>query len=83
MQRYFLIFSIIFLSYLLLINYNPPQEETNSDKSLIDSEYSQLIQEEAFVSKDFIFKDLIAVSWANELINKKRNKNNILLNLIF
>lgn len=57
MQRYFLIFSIIFLSYLLLINYNPPQEESISDSVLNDSEYSQLIQEEAFVSRDDIIED--------------------------
>ena len=42
---------------MLLINYNPPQEETNFDKSSIDSEYSQLIQEEAFVSRDDIIED--------------------------
>ena len=29
-----------------------------------------------FVSKDFIFRDLIAVSWAIEFTNRKRNKNN-------
>ena len=57
MQRYFLIFSIIFLSYLLLINYNPPQEESIFDSVLNDSEYSQLIQEEAFVSRDDIIED--------------------------
>ena len=57
MQRYFLIFSIIFLSYLLLINYNPPQEESLVQSSLNDSEYSQLIQEEAFVSRDDIIED--------------------------
>ena len=57
MQRYFLIFSIIFLSYLLLINYNPPQEESSFDRTLNDSEYSQLIQEEAFVSRDDIIED--------------------------
>ena len=34
MQRYFLIFSIIFLSYLLLINYNPPVQESISENIL-------------------------------------------------
>ena len=57
MQRYFLIFSIIFLSYLLLINYNPPQEESIFDSVLNDSEYSQLIQEEGFVSRDDIIEE--------------------------
>ena len=42
---------------MLLINYYPPQEESYIDKSSIDSEYSQLIQEEAFVSKDDIVED--------------------------
>jgi len=28
------------------------------------------------VSKDIIFRDLIAVSWAREFTNRKRNINN-------
>ena len=54
MQRYFLIFSIIFLSYLLLINYNPPVQESISDNILTDSEYSQTIKTDEFVSRDDI-----------------------------
>ena len=54
MQRYFLIFSIIFLSYLLLINYNPPVQESTLDNILTDSEYSQTIETDDFVSKDDI-----------------------------
>jgi len=61
MQRYFLIFSIIFLSYLLLINYNPPQEETNFDKSLIDSEYSQSMDYDEFVSREDISSEELII----------------------
>ena len=57
MQRYFLIFSIIFLSYLLLINYNPPQEEFITELDINDSEYSQLVEEEAFVSRSDIIDE--------------------------
>ena len=57
MQRYFLIFSIIFLSYLLLINYNPPQEESQEREDINDSEYSQLVEEEAFVSRSDIIDE--------------------------
>ena len=51
MQRYFLIFSIIFLSYLLLINYNPPQVETSSIGISKDIEYSQSMDYDEFVSR--------------------------------
>ena len=57
MQRYFLIFSIIFLSYLLLINYSPPQEEFTRELGINDSEYSQLVEEEAFVSRSDIIDE--------------------------
>lgn len=54
MQRYFLIFSIIFLSYLLLINYNPPVKESYFVNPQSDSEYSQTLETDDFVSKDDI-----------------------------
>ncbi|MEC8378427.1 MAG: membrane protein insertase YidC [Pseudomonadota bacterium] len=62
MQRYFLIFSIIFLSYLLLINYNPPQVETTSNGISNDSEYSQSMDYDEFVSReDIVSEELIIV----------------------
>ena len=62
MQRYFLIFSIIFLSYLLLINYNPPQVETSSKGISNDSEYSQSMDYDEFVSReDIASEELIIV----------------------
>ena len=67
MQRYFLIFSIIFLSYLLLINYNPPQEESLVQSSLNDSEYSQTLETDDFVSRNDIVGEetfLTAETWA-------------------
>ena len=64
MQRYFLIFSIIFLSYLLLINYNPPQVETTSNGILNDSEYSQSMDYDEFVSReDISSEELIVVDY--------------------
>ena len=64
MQRYFLIFSMIFLSYLLLINYNPPKEEINETSDLNDSEYSQLLDNEEFVSKEDIYSEEIFIDEA-------------------
>ena len=62
MQRYFLIFSLIFLSYLLLINYNPPKVETISNSISNDSEYSQSIDYDEFVSReDIVSEELIIV----------------------
>ena len=64
MQRYFLIFSIIFLSYLLLINYNPPNQEVNDIIDSKDSEYSQLLDNEEFVSREDIYSEEIFVDEA-------------------
>ena len=62
MQRYFLIFSIIFLSYLLLINYNPPRVETTPNSISNDSEYSQSMDYDEFVSReDITSEELIIV----------------------
>jgi len=57
MQRYFLIFSIIFLSYLLLINYNPPVESFKEEISVSDSEYSLSTDTDDFVSDNDIVSE--------------------------
>ena len=57
MQRYFLIFSIIFLSYLLLINYNPPVDSFNEEISVSDSEYSLSTDTDDFVSDNDIVSE--------------------------
>ena len=62
MQRYFLIFSIIFLSYLLLINYDPPQNETSFNNSSNDSEYSQSLDYDDFVSREDISSEELIVA---------------------
>ena len=57
MQRYFLIFSIIFLSYLLLINYNPPVDSFKEEISVSDSEYSLSSDTDDFVSGNDIVSE--------------------------
>ena len=70
MQRYFLIFSIIFLSYLLLINYNPPVQESISENILNDSEYSQTIETDDFVSRnDIVGEETFLTAEACEVNN--------------
>ena len=61
MQRYFLIFSIIFLSYLLLINYNPPRVETTPNSISNDSEYSQSMDYDEFVSREDISSEELII----------------------
>ena len=67
MQRYFLIFSIIFLSYLLLINYNPPVDSFNEDISVSDSEYSLSTDTDDFVSDN----DIVVINKID--LKKKHN----------
>lgn len=85
MQRYFLIFSIIFLSYLLLINYNPPQPEINKNIASSDSEYSQLLDYDDFVSEDDIASEQIIVTdktcSSDDLFAFSNNKWSVKINL--